>query len=183
MTSLRIDAYVEGFANLADRFPKATSSAINKVAAQARTYAKQKMTDAYNIKAKTLRPKAKGGIGGLGLTRSTPKRLVAAIRPSKKTIPLTMFSARWKPKDEGASVMIRRGARETIRGAFIREGRKSHIPYVLRRMSKEQYPIKIVPGVKIRDIFFEADVLTKIRAFIKLKFPKIHVHEIDFFKR
>lgn len=182
-TSLRLGYEMVGFERAAEAFPKAASSALNKTAAQARTYATRTIRDRYNVKISMLRAKSKGGIGGIALIRSTPRSLAAKLRPSGATVSLIALGAKWNPRSPGVTVAVERGKPQIIRGAFIRTGRKSGKEYVLRRMQKARTPIKIVPGVKVRDMFFAVDTIAKLKAFVRLKLKPIFNHELEFFKR
>lgn len=166
---------------------KAEVSATNKTAVSTRSYVVKAIAKDYRVKQKDIRKE-------LNLSRATYKNPVADIwgggspgialydfAPTPKRTPSTKRTKRGKytPKT-GIKVMVRRGNRKVVKGAFIAKMRSGHIG-VFRRSDKKGLPIDELFGpspIRLAD----ADYLKpKIDIFVGATMDKNIAREADYY--
>jgi hypothetical protein len=111
-------------------FPKAMSRAINDGLVAGRTAASKLIRTRYNIKAATIKSaitlnKARAKVGELGgsLEARGPMMPVSDFAPRVRLKPAEGAPSRSRRKYQNVTVMIVKGARKLIKGAFMAKGR------------------------------------------------------------
>lgn len=164
---------------------KATISALNKVAAQAKTASSKEIRGAgYNMKAAAIKKQ-------ISVRRASGSNPVALLVCKGRPIPLIEYSARQTAK--GVTVSVKTG-RKLIPGAFIATMNGHEGVYIrtgnqhkrVMRNGKPQWeglPIKQLYGPAIPDAFKNDTVRDALIKLIKTKFPDILQHEIQYYGR
>jgi hypothetical protein len=158
---------------MAQQFPVAGASALNRLARMAKTEISSQIRKTYNIKKKDVDP----FIEFPGRERATARRLQAVLRSSGMRIPLGYFGAR--QTKAGASVAVKKGQRMVIAHSFVatmRFGKK--MVYV--RTTKARGPVKTLKGPSIAQLFGSRYIRGVIDRLIDSKFPDILRHEISY---
>lgn len=167
--------------------PTATSRALNKTAAQAKTQAAREIRNQYNISSRVIGRHIR-------LHRATPATLTASVTAEGEKLPVIAFGARQTKR--GVTVQIKRGERRLIRSAFLATLRSGHRgvfarghyvgPAFLRRTSrirpypKPDLPISELFTVGVPQGFSNRLVLEALDRKVREKFPTIFAHEIQF---
>lgn len=141
---------------MSDMFPKASSAALNRVVRSARTQVSRDIRDVYNMKARDVSRV-------ITVSQSSPKRLIAILKTAGRNIPLIFFDA--KQKNIGVSVKIKRGARKTIRGAFLATMPSGHTGVFMRK-GKGRLPIKELRTIGLPAMFNSKLIREKLIQFI-----------------
>lgn len=159
---------------------RATTSAVNKVLAQAKTRMSRAITAEYNIKASVVKEglRVKGAVrkGGLfaieGFLESPAKR--------GRSRNLIHFMAKQTPL--GVMVKVKRnGPAKLIRHAFIINKGNQYGGTVMVRLGKQRLPIKSKQTIDIQQMFNAKRVNTLVVDFMKTKFPEVFANEARFF--
>lgn len=147
---------------------------LNRTMEQARTQMSREIRAEYNLPASFVRERlrirkafAKTGqfslqaelIGGDGRRRSAN---------------VVRFGAR--QAQDGVSVVIRKGQRKVIAGAFI--GNKGRT--VFKRTGKPRLPIKPVQTIEVAQMFNTRRINAAVVAAIRQRFPAIFEHELRY---
>lgn len=156
---------------------KATASALNKVAAQARTAMSREIRAEFNLTAREVndslrikRARARAGLLQL------EAELSSISRPGKRSLNLAHFGARQTAK--GVSVKIKRtGPRKTIRGAFLINAGRT----VMIREGKSRLPIRALQTIDVSQMFNTRRINAKVVQMIQERFPAIFMTEARFF--
>jgi hypothetical protein len=175
----------------------AANSALNKVAAQAKTEASKEIREAYNVPAGKLSEFLRL------TTRASGNRMEAIITGKGIGIALSYFGA----KQEGisttkkqlrytrratagafghryggqVSVEVKRGARKPLSGQpkpFMVQFKSGHIA-VVQRIGKERKPIKQLLGPGIGLLFGSKKIMDNVKKVIQEKWTGIFTHELD----
>lgn len=166
----QIDALKEGIAS------KATTSAVNKVVAQAKTAMSREIRAEFNISASKVneslrvnKATAKGGLLNIEATLDSPRK-------RGRSLNLINFSARQTAK--GVTFKIKRnGPRKLIPGAFLGNDKRT----VFIRVGKRRLPIKALQTIDVASMFNTRRVNAKVLAMIEAKFPEVFANEVKFF--
>ena len=162
-----------------DVLEKAKISALNKVAAQAKTSAAKEIRAAgYNMKAAAIKKQ-------ISIKRAVRGNAVAIVKCSGRPIPLIQFSAR--ETKSGVSVSVKHG-RKLLKGAFIATMPTGHEGVYVRVGNQHKkingkwhgLPIKELYGPSIPAAFGNDIVQAAIATLVRDKFPSILEHEIKF---
>ena len=121
---------------------KATVSAVNKSIVSTRAYGVKQITKEYKVKAKDVRAELKINRANYRQQRASiygagsPGFALYDFAPTPKRTPSTRRTRRggYTPKG-GIKVMIHKGSRKTVQGAFIAKMRSGHVG-VFRRKKK-----------------------------------------------
>ena len=167
--------------------PTASSRALNKTAAQAKTQAARAIRDQYNISSRLIGRHIR-------LHRSTPATLTASVSAEGEKLPVVAFGARQTKR--GVTVQIKRGARRLIRSAFLATLRSGHRGvfarghysgrgFVRRTRRVRPYPKPDLPITELFTVgvpqgFSNRLVLEALERKVREKFPALLAHEIQF---
>lgn len=195
---MKIKVEIKGIKEALSQFdPKkvrlAANSALNKVAAQAKTEASRQIRTEFNIKASDVSKNMKlttrahgdqmeaeitGFKRGMALSYYGSKQ--AGVIANKKSFRLTH---RAKNGRGGlVSVEVRKGGRKTLSGEpkpFITKFKSGHIA-VVQRENKKRFPIKQLMGPGIALLFGSKKIKDATKKLINEKFQSIFDHELDF---
>jgi len=176
-------------ADLAAAYPKAAASALTKMANQTKTKASSQIRSRFNLKARDVGQ-------NMSVVNATWTKPESQVRASGKMIPLYEFSpvpdepGRPLPTS-GVSVMIVKGQRKVLRGAFIVRYKISGHKAVVERLGKTRFPIgSLLPtpsyremkGMSVQQMFGTKTVLASLKAFVDEKLRDIFLHEIEYFQ-
>ena len=176
------------FRALPDQIMKpAVTSAINKVAALARTQAVREMKQIYALPASALRR-------AIFVNRATRTTLTATLKAEGSPLPLILFKARQTKK--GVTYEIKRGRRVLFPHAFIAtmssghrgvfaRGKYASNQFIGRHKRLKRYPLSDTPitqivGVGVVTSFGQAEVQAVLEATVREKFPDILRNQIEF---
>jgi hypothetical protein len=162
---------------------QATSRALNKVAALAKTQAAREIKAAgYNIKVGAIKKQ-------LTIKKAYGGELQAYLKAQGRPIPLINYGARQTAT--GVSVSVK-GSRKVIKGAFIATMPSGHKGVYVRvgaghkRIIKNGkvmwtgLPIKQLFGPSIPKAFGNEVVQRALSEMIQAKFPEVFAHELSF---
>lgn len=168
---------------------RANVSAINKTAVSTRAFAVKKVSQEYRLTQKRVRSELK-------ISRATPWRQEAKIHgsgapgiplfefaPTPKRVPSTLRlkSGGYSPK-RGIKVMVRKGSRKIVEGAFIAQMRSGHVGVFQRRMETgEKLPIKELYGPSPIRILDSDRYAIPIDDFAAATLDKNLAHEVNYF--
>ena len=146
---------------------------LNRTMDQAKTDMSRRIRAEFNLSAAYVRDRlsikrafAAGGQFSLSAElRGGGKRRSANV---------IIFGARKVP--EGVSVLIRKGQRKTIKGAFI--GNKGRT--VFRRVGKARLPIEPVQTIEVAQMFNTRRINAAVQAAMLAKFPAIFERELAY---
>lgn len=167
---------IEDYKKKALRFPRATNSAINKVAEQTKTFISREIRAEYNIKSSDLNKNFK-------LKKSTWKNLQAKIEGIGRGISITKFGAKRssKPKSFGdykryavEAKVKKTGSKKTIPGTFKMKSTFG------KRVGITRLPVTKVYGPGVANMF-NTKMQNKASNHIQVIFPPILENEIKFF--
>jgi hypothetical protein len=161
--------------------PKAAASAVNKIAARAKTKMSEEVRERYNIK--------KGDFDEtMGIIRATPSNLVAVLTSKSKPLAVTKYKASYRRKDAGAAVEIKRGQRNIIAGSFIPMNKsnayvtmKSGHLGVFKRVGKSSLPIRELTGPAPTKLFSAKSVTKNVFDFVQQIFPDVFAKEFAYY--
>lgn len=159
--------------------PTATSRALNKTAAQAKTQAAREIKQRYNIGTRFLGRQ-------ISVTRANKSSLTAIVRPLGRKFPVLAFQAKQTPA--GVRVQIKRGSPKVIAHAFIATTRSGHKGVFARGYyqgrtfvhRKPRLPITELFTVGVPQAFGARVVIEALQRKIKERFPTILAHEIQY---
>jgi hypothetical protein len=174
------------FNKFANNIDKATASALNKVAAQARTEGKRAIAEGYTIKRSEIKPRLKRA-------RRNSLRAELSVYSKKLGLSLTKFKA--TKLKRGVKVAVKRGVPKLLPGAFKATMKSGHEGVFYREgdkrlMSKGRYagkkykrqPIVERFGPNVPVLFASRKVNKRMNDKIEDKLPAILNHEIEYYK-
>lgn len=179
----QIDALKDGIAK------QATVSAVNKVAAQAKTAMSKEIRAEFNISAgkvgdalRITRATAKGGLLNIEATLDSPRkrgRSLNLINFMERSVSMAQARKRGKLGTlNQLHVQIKKaGGRKALGSAFI--GNKGRTVFV--RVGKARLPIKALQTIDVASMFNTRRVNGKVLAMIQAKFPEVFANEVKFF--
>lgn len=155
---------------LSGNLVRAGAAALNKTIRSVKAEASRKARSRYNIKASRIKQ-------GLGVRKAHRTKLQAVLVGKGDRPGLQHYAARWKPgQPVGASVMVIRGQRKRIRGAFmVSEGQHRH---VFRRIGASRYPIERLTGPSIPQMLRYAPITKHLKVYADGRLKTILSHEI-----
>ncbi|MEW6511868.1 MAG: phage tail protein [Bacteroidota bacterium] len=173
---------------LAERFPKAAVSALNKTGARLKT-------EASRIVRKEYRAKKSGVDKTFKVSKATRDRPVVVFRSTGRRLSLTDFGAR--QTRTGVTVAMKRGIRIKYPHAFIATMPSGHTGVFIRSdISSEQFkkrkskssmrhglPIIQITGPSVPTILGSQKTRERLTQFVKDTLPALLRHEIEFFGR
>ena len=181
---------------LGQQFPKATASALNRTAQQAKTEASRLVRERYNIKKSDLDRGIKPG------KRATAQTLTASVRASGRRPALIDFGARGsmpaRRKTVGVSVEVVKGRRLNVAGSFLAIMKSGHRGVFVKSWKKPlrrekrirdgkqyttQLPIEELTGPSVPQMFFSQKVYGKLKQFVNDALPKNLASAINFMKK
>jgi len=155
---------------------RAMVSAVNKVAAQAKTAMSKEIRTEFVLK--------KGRVDvGLRVRKAENKRGALTIEavleaPSRRGRSLNLINFTARKVASGVSVQIKRSTgRKVITNAFIANKGRT----VFQRVGKQRLPIKAVQTIEVAQMFNTKRINAKVVRFIEDKFPAIVDNEMRFF--
>jgi Prophage minor tail protein Z (GPZ) len=154
---------------------KAMVSAVNKVAAQAKTAMSKEIGAEFNLKAGKIKD-------ALRVRKARYERGAARIEavlesPSRRGRSLNVISFEARQVAAGVSVKIKRSAgRKVIKSAFIANKGRT----VFQRVGKERLPIKAVQTIEVAQMFNTKRINAKVVRFVEEKLPSVLQHELRF---
>ena len=156
---------------------KATASALNKTAAQAKTAMSKEIRTEFVLPAAKVsqalrvnRAKAARGAGSMEVSLSS------ISKPGARSLNLAHFNAKQTAK--GVSFKVRRdGPRKVIPGSFLINGGKT----VMIRTGKGRLPIKALQTIEVAQMFNTKRINARVLATINAKLPAIFANEVRFF--
>lgn len=203
---ISLDSDLERTEKLLNRFSKdvrerVVKTSLSKMAAQAKTQAATSIKDEYKINVRTIKK-------ALNIKVGSGSKLEAAIEVEGKPLPLYAFGPRayggkpgWpkrgkkqKHKEGGVSVKIK-GKRIKVPHAFIATMKSGHKGVFARgswssgkgskqsfgnfKYDVERLPIQELKTFSLPQAFSNKVVYAEVVKVIRLKFPKILEHEIE----
>lgn len=178
----------------------AARSAVNKMTAQAKTFASRRIRDTYNVPAGklskflTISARASGdrieaeitGRGrGLALSYFKPKQ--AGVRASKKTgaryTKRALRSASGRRTGGAVSVEVIKGRRKIVTGdppVFLTVTKSGHVG-VFSREGTSRLPIIQEFGPGVGGLFGSAKIMNATKTFITEKFEPIFTRELNYY--
>jgi hypothetical protein len=179
---------------LGQQFPKATASALNRTAQQAKTHASALVRERYNIRKGDLDKGIKPG------KRATAQSLTASVKASGRRTPLIDFGARGtmpaRRKTVGVSVEVVKGRRLNVAGSFLAIMKSGHRGVFVKSMRKPlrrekrpnkwgstQLPIDELTGPSVPQMFYSQKVFGKLKQFVRDALPKNMASAINFLKK
>lgn len=167
----QLDAMRQDVAN------KAVSSALNKVAAQAKTAMSREIRGEFNISTLTVNQSLRVRRASAGRGRFQLEAELSSIsQPGKRSLNLAHFAPR--QTRQGVSVKIRRrGPRTLIRGAFMINGGAT----VMIRSGARRLPIEARQTINVGQMFNTRRINAKVVQLIEARFPAIFANEARFF--
>ena len=170
---------------------KATASALNKVAAQAKTTMGREITQEFRISAADVREKLaiRKATARAGLSKL--EAVLEATRKDKRSRGLNLIRfmerstslAQARKLDKAGTlnqlhVQIKRtGGRKALGSAFI--GNKGRTVFV--RVGKSRLPIKALTTIGVEQIFNTKRINRAVVKAIEEKFPRIFYNEVAFY--
>lgn len=195
---MKVDIEIKGIKELMAKLDPnkvrlAANSALNKVAAQAKTEASKQIRSEYNIKASDVSKNMKL------TTRARGDQMEAEITGTKRGMALSYFGAkqlgviankksfRLTRRASGGrggavSVEVKKGGRKTLRGdpkPFITKFKSGHIA-VVQREGKDRKPIQQLLGPGIALLFGSKKIMAATKKLINEKFDSIFKHELEY---
>lgn len=183
--STDFDKVKVNFNKYANNIDKATASALNKVAAQARTEGKRAIAETYTIKRSEVKPRLKRA-------RRNSLRAELSVYSKKLGLSLTKFKA--TKLKRGVKVSVKRGAPKLLSGAFKATMKSGHQGVFYREgqkriMTKGRYagkrykrqPIVERFGPNVPTLFASQNVNKRMNRKIEDKLPKILNNEINYY--
>jgi hypothetical protein len=165
--TLRIPAEILDKTNRA--FAKAEVSALNKMAAQAKTFANREIRSTYNVRAGLVSD-------SIRIKRASSSNPKAALQITGKRLSLALFSARQTAK--GVTFAVFKGARKLLPHRFII---KKFSGGVFERLGKSRFPIRKLSTLSVPQMFKAKRVMPKIDEFVDANLPRIYNHELKFY--
>jgi hypothetical protein len=168
---------------LGDRGKYVCAHALNRTLTGIKTDIVKEVRTEWNIKAGDLRKAVK-------LERARPNNLLGlAIVSGRERVPLFAFSPRPKtpfgagigkrPK-VGPSIMMKRGRRITLKGAFVQTIPRSGHTSIFKREGASRLPINKMTGPYIAQMLKTPGVNQRINAQAQERFRKNLAHDIEF---
>jgi len=153
--------------------PRATTSALNKVARSAQSLAVKVIAKDIGITQKTVREH-------LVIHKANFRNLFSSVEPrSGKRVPLT----RLKPRQTRKGVTYRsRGKRKLVPGAFIAT-MPSGGRIVVKRRGRARLPIDEPKGVSINHVFIKERIHRALLQVAKERWNKVFPQEVRHFLR
>jgi hypothetical protein len=139
-------------------FPKAASEAINRGLIAGRKVAAMGIRQRYNIKSGDVKGK------GMVIKRSTAATVSGTLEASGPMLPVALFAPRTKAakgKRRTVSVMIIKGRRKVIKGAFMTPAGK-----VKERRQPDRYPIFTVSTIGVPFMVSYQGISSKVQETI-----------------
>lgn len=164
---------------------RATVSALNKVAARAKTAASTKIREQYNIRKRDLDPRIKvERLSAAGAQRSGIYKVQLVARGGG--IPLVLFRAQKTNKGVRVEVKVRSG-KKLIPHSFMTKTMGSGEGVFLRKSAGERLvrrlPIKFLTGPSVPQLFGSEAIVNHIRDVVTELYPQIFAHELAFYNR
>ncbi len=195
---MKVDIQITGLQELMEELNPnkvrlAANSALNKVAAQAKTEASRQIRAEYNIKAGDVSK-------NLQLTtRAHGDRMEAVISGFKRGIALAYFGAkqigviankkafRYTRRAKGGrggavSVEVKKGGRKTLSGdpkPFMTKFKSGHVA-VVQREGKSRTPIRQLMGPGVSLLFGSKKIMDATKKIVNDKFNSIFRHELNY---
>lgn len=174
----------KSFGNMQEKvLTKATVSAINKTAQQAKTQAARAIRDAgYGLKVSDIKK-------AIEMKRAGPDRMIAVVKATGRPIGLIKYGAR--ETKTGVSVQVK-GTRKVVRGAFIATMPNGHTGVYERigkghakvikngKASWHGLPIKELFGPSIPSAFINQLVQAALDSLVRDNFPKNFKRELNY---
>ena len=175
---MKIDVKIEGIEGLLrDLDPqlqtKVVVSTVNELASNARATAKRRIRSVYNIKARDI---------DIRIKKANRTNAYAVLTIPTARTPLIKFGARWKSYRTpiGASVMVRKGNRKKIRGAFIATMPSGHTG-VYRRDGSGSLPIDELESLSVGKMFLMYE--PEIQRYLNRRFEKVFFRNLSYHMR
>jgi hypothetical protein len=151
----------------------ATYRALNRATDKAATETSREIRKVYNVRHRAV-------MAALRKLRAGRSNLRAQMHIEGFRIPLIEFDAHWRPGQRvGATARIKvGGARTTIPGAFIAQGR--HGPAVFKRKGKARGPIYELLSVSVPQAFLNKRVLGSVNQHANEMFLKTLIQQLRF---
>lgn len=158
--------------------PQAAARALNRVARQAHTQMAREVAGSYAIKVGDAKK-------AIRVTRTAGRHsLTAVLTAAGSRLPLMQFRARQTRR--GVTVMVRRGERKLVRGAFVATMKSGHTGVFARgrygpggfQPAKPRLPITELTTLSVPGALGQREIQQRIRQFIAKKFEERFAHEI-----
>jgi hypothetical protein len=152
---------------------QALARALNRTIEQARTEMSRQIRAEYNLGAAYVRDR-------LSIKRAFASagqfNLSAELRGGGKRRSANVITFGARRAIDGVSVLIRKGQRKTIKGAFI--GNKGRT--VFKRVGKARLPIQPVQTIDVAQMFNARRINAAVQAAMLAKFPAIFERELAY---
>ena len=153
---------------------KATTRALNKVAAKGKTIVVREIAGDIGTAIGTVKKEIR-------LTRAKPSHQVAALRASGRRIPLIKLRARQVRK--GVSFSAGKGkGRKLVPGGFVATMRSGH-KGTYKRTSKRRLPITELHGPSVPQVFIKGRTKLLVDRLVDTEFRIIFDREYRFLRR
>lgn len=173
-----VDKALEKLKDIPKGVEKAASSAINKTARGARTYASRAISKNYNVKVGDVRKT-------FDLRKSSRKSLTAELISTGGVIPLSKYKVlpraiqRKGRHNRPLRVAVKRGSgAKTIKGAFLTQFQSGHMA-VVNRKGKKRFPVVERYGPSIPQMFKADEVKDPVVKDTEERLNKEFAHEVD----
>ena len=155
---------------------KATASALNKVAAQAKTAMSREIRAEFVMSASKVNEALRINRAKVSQGRFSMEASLESPRKRGRSLNLASFGARQTRK--GVTFKIKRGgARQLIPGSFLINGGKT----VMIREGKQRLPIKALQTIDVASMFNTKRINAKVVQMIEAKLPAIFENEARYF--
>jgi len=151
--------------------PKATSSALNKVATSVQKEAIRILAKDIGLPQKEIRKY-------LFITKATWRNLESSIKANGKRIPVHKLNA--KQIRRGVKYKGQDGKRRLIPGAFMKEIRVQGVPGAYKRRGKDRFPVVFLRTVSIPHVYIKDATNKAMLRVAKVRWGKVWPHEVRY---
>lgn len=157
------EAAAKALEGIKNGYPRATANAINKGLVAGRKVATMSIRAKYNIKSGDLKSE------GFKLNNASWGNLNGSLDAKGPMLPVSLFApkvtfkrtVRRGPRRQFVTVMIKRGSRKLVKGAF-----GDHFGRVLERRQPEKFPVFPVSTIGVPFMVGSGDIAPKVEAAI-----------------
>jgi len=176
-----------GLDSTEEAMKRATVSALNKSAVQVQSFIVGEVSQEYNVKKAAVRKELKIFKANFNTLQATifgegsPGIPLYQFSPTPKRVPSTrrLKSGGYAPK-QGIKVMIHRGVRKVVKGAFIARMDSGHVA-IFKRRSGNNLPIDELYGPSPMRILENPDLLQRFDDFTEEVYDKNMLHEAEYY--
>lgn len=170
------EAAEKALEGIAKGYPRAAADAINRGLVTGRKVAVMSIRGKYNIKSGDLKEQ------GFTIKKASWGNLNGSLNAKGPMLPVQLFSPSVKfkrttkrgPKRQFVTVMIKRGSRKLVKGAF-----SDHYGRVLERRQPEKYPIFPVSTIGVPFMVGSMEISNKVQEAIASAIEGNLTHNVE----